>query len=111
MTASAASFVCAPRCLHVQLCPGPPPPDLPRLPTWDPQKRGTAVPGWMFFGTGAILLIYSPKRGTAVPVAWAAGAGPGGGSRVETSSGRQWTLRAPMTWCEKASACAVAGNE
>ena len=54
----------------------PTPLELPRLPTWDPQKRGTAVPGWMFFG--AILLIHSPKWGTAVPVTLAAGVGLGG---------------------------------
>ena len=69
----------------------PPPLDLPRLPTWVPQKRGTAVPGWMFFG--AILLIHSPKRGTAVPVTWEAGVGPGGGGGRAEPMG---TNRAPM---------------
>ena len=59
---------------------------MPQLHTRDPQKRGTAVPGWMFLG--AILLMStvntmcSAKRGTAVPVACAAGAGGRGAENL-----------------------------
>ena len=72
----------------------PPLLDLPQLHTRDPQKRRTAVPGWMLFGAiNILLIIYSPKRGTAVPVMCAAGAGLGG--RTGSTSSGPWLSGAP----------------